>query len=55
MSPMIGAVVSSKLATLNELQTVYSTEDLFDLHEIIIIKVANEQKAYKKAKEGRKK
>ena len=53
--PIIGAVVSKGLATLNELQTVYDTEDLFDLYEIIIIKVANEQMAYKNAKERRKK
>lgn len=52
---MIGSVISRKLATLNELQTVYGTEDLFDLHEIVIIKVANEQKAYRDANERRKK
>lgn len=55
MSPMIGSVVNSKLATLYELQTVYSTEDLFDLFEVIIIKVANEQKSYENAMERRRK
>lgn len=44
---MIGSVINSKLATLYELQTIYGTEDLFDLHEVIIIKVANEQNAIK--------
>lgn len=53
--PMIGAIISSKLATLYELDTVYGLEDLFNLYEIVIIKVANEQKAIDKAKERRKK
>ena len=53
--PMIGAVVNSRLATLHELETVYGLEDLYNLYEIIIIKVANEQKMAKKARERRKK
>lgn len=32
---MIGAVISHKQATLHELNTVYTLEDLFDLYEII--------------------
>lgn len=40
---MIGAVVDSKLATLHELESVYGLEDLCNLYEIIIIRVANEQ------------
>lgn len=51
---MIGSVVNSKLATLHELQTVYGLEDLYNLYEIIIIKVANEQKMLEKAKERRR-
>jgi len=51
---MIGSVVNSKLATLHELQTVYGLEDLYNLYEIIIIKVANEQKVLEKAKERRR-
>ena len=52
--PMIGAVVNSRLATLHELETVYGLEDLFNLYEIIIIKVANEQKMYDEAQQKRK-
>ena len=42
LSPQIGAVVGSKLATLYELQTVYGSEDLFDLYEVILVKLHNE-------------
>jgi len=52
--PMIGAVVNSRLATLHELETVYGSEDLFNLYEIIIIKVANEQKQIEEAQQRRK-
>jgi hypothetical protein len=31
----IGTVVSSRLATLNELQTVYGVRDLYDFLEVI--------------------
>ena len=51
---MIGSVINSRLATLYELETVYCFEDLFNLYEIIIIKIANEQKVAKKIKERRK-
>lgn len=33
----IGRVISSRLATLNELETVYSTEDLYNMLEIITV------------------
>lgn len=52
--PMIGSVVNSKLATLHELETVYGLEDLYNLYEIILIKVANEQASWRKAREKRK-
>ena len=42
LSPMIGSVVVNQLATLYELQTVYGSEDLFDLHEVILVKLHNE-------------
>lgn len=45
VSGLIGVVVSKKLATLYELQTVYSYEDLQDLYEIILVNNYNEQKA----------
>ena len=41
---MISAVLNNRFATLKELQVDYGTEDLFDLHELIIIEIANEQK-----------
>ena len=52
---MIGSVVNSRLATLHELETVYGLEDLYNLYEIILIKTANEQASWKKAKEKRRK
>jgi hypothetical protein len=45
VSGLIGVVVSKKLATLYELQTVYSYEDLQDLYEIILVNNYNETKA----------
>lgn len=51
--PLIASVVNSRLATLNELQTIYGLEDLYDLYEIVIIKIANQQKMNKKAREKR--
>ena len=52
--PMIGSVVNSKLATLHELETVYGLEDLYNLYEIILIKTANEQASWRKAREKHK-
>lgn len=52
---MIGSVVNSRLATLNELESVYGLEDLYNLYEILLIKTANEQILLKKAKEKRRK
>ena len=45
--PIIGVLVSRKLATLTELQTVYGVQDAYDLLEIVMIddynrEVANE-------------
>lgn len=48
----IGTVVSRHLATLHELDTVYSYEDLLDLYEIIVIDNINELRALEKAKNG---
>ncbi|HDR9087368.1 TPA: transcription elongation factor GreA [Burkholderia vietnamiensis] len=39
----IGAVVSRRLATLHELQTVYGQDDLHDLLEIIVVDSHNER------------
>jgi hypothetical protein len=41
----VGVVVSSKLATLHELQTVYSYEDMMNLYEIYLTNTYNERRA----------
>ncbi|KVN25636.1 transcription elongation factor GreA [Burkholderia pyrrocinia] len=41
----IGAVISRRLATPHELQTVYGQDDLHDLLEIIIVDSYNERVA----------
>lgn len=46
LSPQIGAVVGHKLATLYELQTIYGSEDLFDLYEVILVRLHNENVIY---------
>lgn len=43
MPGAIGRVVSSRLATLHELQTVYGSEDLYNLLEIIAVNNFNER------------
>ena len=50
LSPIIGAVVSSKLATLHEIQTVYGSEDLLDLYEVVLVRLHNENILYNKRK-----
>jgi len=52
---IVGSVVYSRLATLHELETVYDLEDLYNFYEILLIKTANEQAAWRKAKEKRRK
>lgn len=37
----VGAVVSAGTATLIELQTVYGTEDLYDLLEVVMVDAYN--------------
>jgi len=37
ISPILASVISSKLATLYELQTVYGLEDCYNLLEIVIV------------------
>ena len=39
----IGMVVSHKMATLNELQTVYGLEDVYDMIEVILVDNHNQQ------------
>ena len=40
-------MISSKLATLHELQTVYGTEDLYNLLEIVAVDNYNQMLASK--------
>ena len=41
-------ILSRKLATLHELQTIYSYEDAMDLYEVAYINGMNEEKAWQK-------
>ena len=45
---MVGVVISKRLATLYELQTIYSVDDLVDMYEIVAINNYNEAEIYKK-------
>ncbi len=47
---LTGIVVSRQLATLYELQTVYSLEDLLDMYEIIVVNSINESRAYEESR-----
>lgn len=46
MTPLVGVVVSRQLATLYELQTIYSYEDLMDFFEILSVNAINEDRMY---------
>jgi len=39
--PTIGAVASSRMATLHEMDTVYGIEDVYDMMEILSIDAHN--------------
>lgn len=41
-------ILSRRLASLHELQTVYSYEDAMDLYEVAYINGMNEEKAWQK-------
>lgn len=43
---MIGTLIAQRVATLYELQTVYSLNDAMDMYEAIAIPQYNEWKAY---------
>ena len=45
ISALIGILISRKLATLHELQTVYSLKDAYDLMEILIIDAYNNRQS----------
>lgn len=44
---LIGSLVANRMATLNELKTIYSLEDAMDMYEAFIIPRYNEWKAMK--------
>lgn len=52
--PMIAYVVSSGLATLHEVNTVYSLEDIYRLYEILKVRDYNHWKAQEVAKQRAK-
>lgn len=52
VDPVIGAIVSEKQATLQELKTVYSLEDMYDMWEVIAVNRYNEAMAVEAAKKN---
>lgn len=50
MSGLIGTIVSHKLATLHELQTIYSYDDALDMYEVICVNNYNERQILKTQK-----
>lgn len=44
---LIGSLVANRMATLNDLKTIYSLEDAMDMYEAYIIPRYNEWKAMK--------
>ena len=47
---MIGVIITRRLATLHELQTVYSIDDAVDLYEIAAVNNYNEWRSAEEAK-----
>jgi hypothetical protein len=43
LPPLVGMVVSSRHATLHELQTVYGVQDVYNLAEMIIVDAHNKR------------
>ena len=37
MPPVIGTLISKRMATLHELDTVYGTKDVYDMLEVITV------------------
>ena len=48
VSGLIGVVISKRLATLFELQTIYSLDDLYDMYEVILVNNYNESLLWEK-------
>jgi hypothetical protein len=47
----VGVVVSSRLATLAELQSVYGTRDLYDFLEVIAVDLENRRRLAARGRE----
>jgi hypothetical protein len=47
---MLGVIITRRLATLHELQTVYSIDDAVELYEIAAVNNYNEWRASEEAK-----
>ena len=47
MPPTLAVLISHKMATLHELQTVYGLEDVYDMLEVVMVDAYNEQKLSK--------
>ena len=43
-------IITKHLATLHELETVYSYEDLLDMYEVITVNAINEEIVWEEAK-----
>lgn len=48
---LIGTLVANRIATLNELKTIYSLEEAMDMYEAYIIPKYNEWKSMKQAEQ----
>jgi len=53
VDPLVGAIVESGKATLQELKTVYTLEEALDIFEVIAVGRYNEWLAAKEAEKGR--
>ena len=48
VSGLVGVVISKQMATLFELQTIYSLDDLYDMYEVILVNNYNESLLWEK-------
>lgn len=53
VSPVIGVLVSSRIATLHELKTVYGVRDAYDLLEVVTVDNYNNREAQRYANPNR--
>lgn len=53
IDPLIATIIGARLATLNELRTIYDLEDAYDMWESIVIPRYNEFQADKEREKNR--